>query len=64
MRHDQDPALAFDVTAFLDLMHQLPPHKLEWFKEQLRLMDAGQPNAMDGTAPIPDFWTEEANDAV
>ncbi len=42
-----------ELDEFLSLIRQLPDDRREWFVEQMRLMDRGEPNAIEGTAPDP-----------
>ncbi|MBS3849708.1 hypothetical protein KD146_13470 [Devosia sp. BSSL-BM10] len=60
----QTPALKSEVSELARmtaLLAQLPDYKRRWFHEQVILASEGQPSAIDGTGPLPDWWRNEVD---
>lgn len=60
------PSTSATVPELAELMEQLnklPKCKLQWFLDQALLLEAGEPNAIEGTAPIPDWVSKDDGEA-
>lgn len=51
---------ASQATELLQLLDQLPPDRRQWFVDEIRRLDRGEPNVFEGTAPNP--YAEGASD--
>ena len=53
-----------ELIEFLELFRALPAHKRALFTKQMHLLSEGKPNAIEGTAPLPIWWSEQEADTA